>query len=105
MPDKRPVRIAHVWTPDGMAEHRVDGDWPESLIFGRWIVAPEIAHDGRFLVRRGRHGGTEFLNYVRAREFKCEDLPALMEALGLQKEYRGGDGEPTVADRSAREGR
>lgn len=99
-----PIRIAHVWTPDGTADHVVDGDWPDHLVLGRWIVRPEIDRDGRFLVTRGRHSGAEFLKYGSAREFSCEDVPALMEALGLDKEYRRGDRQQPDVDRSAREG-
>lgn len=95
-----PRRIAHVWTPaNGIVDVKVADEFPDAVTIGAFIYLPDVDHQKRPLVRRGRWSGVETVEYRQRRAIQCEDVPELIQAYGITEEEINGVRPPARAAR------
>jgi len=103
---KRPERLAHVWTPEGIETIEIKGEWPRLIVIKPWAYErPGSLRDEPARPRRGPRTGVEIV------EFKVR-----MTWRQMFRMYRGqrplllyvkgkDDGRNARADRSSQESR
>jgi hypothetical protein len=96
-----PRRIAQVWTPNGIFDVRIDGDWPAEIALEGFAYAPIAGREANPVVTRGRRTGVEFANYTVRRALAPAELAALADVPAADARPNDGKHASDGVDRSA----
>jgi len=61
------IRRAHVWTATGLDYITIEGDWPDTIQRGPYLLTLDRFADGKPAIRHGRMSGVEIVNYYPIR--------------------------------------